>query len=52
MAKREPTKEELQAAAAALEAASRGDMKQARFMNKLLEMTIEDNDKAAESESD
>lgn len=40
---REMTPQERQAAAAALEAANRGDMKTARLMNKLLELTIEDN---------
>lgn len=43
---RELTEKERQAAAAALEAANRGDMTQARLLNKLLEMTIEDNNKA------
>ncbi|MFD9889344.1 hypothetical protein ACFWY9_08385 [Amycolatopsis sp. NPDC059027] len=42
---REPTKQELQAAAASLHALNEGDMEQAKFLSKLLEMTIEDNDK-------
>ncbi|MEU8412647.1 hypothetical protein AB0C24_07675 [Amycolatopsis japonica] len=42
---REPTKQERQAAAASLEALYAGDYKKAAVMDKLLEMTIEDNDK-------
>jgi hypothetical protein len=42
---RKPTKEEQQAAAAALQALHDGDVANAKFLNKLLEMTIEDNDK-------
>ena len=43
---RKPTKQEEQAAAAALDALNNGDMAKAKLFNKLLEMTIEDNDKA------
>lgn len=47
---RKPTQEEQQAAAAALQALSEGDVAKAKFLNKLLEMTIEDNDKEAEGQ--
>ena len=47
---RKPTKEEQQAAAAALQALHDGDIAKARFLNKLLEMTQEDNDKKAEGQ--
>ena len=45
---RKPTQEEQQAAAAALQALSEGNVTQAKLLNKLLEMTIEDNNKEAE----
>ncbi|MFD9895116.1 hypothetical protein ACFWY9_37725 [Amycolatopsis sp. NPDC059027] len=46
--KREPAKQEKQAAAAALHALTEeGDVKKANFLSKLLEVTQEDNDKRA-----
>ncbi|MYW90018.1 hypothetical protein G3I59_05140 [Amycolatopsis rubida] len=41
---RKPTKEEAQVAAAALQALHEGNVRQARLLNKILEMTQEDND--------
>ncbi|MFI0804352.1 hypothetical protein SAMN04489729_3456 [Amycolatopsis lurida] len=49
MTDREPTKSERQAAAAALDALNNGDLKRAAMFGALLDMTIEDNDKAAEN---
>lgn len=49
MTNRKPTKAEDQAAAAVLDAVNNGDLKRAAMLNRLLEMTIEDNDKATEN---
>ena len=47
---REPTQKEAQLAAAALEAYSKGNVEQARRLNKILEIIQEDTDNEAEEE--
>lgn len=45
---RKPTQKEAQVAAAALHALSEGNIENARLLNRILEMTQEDNDKESE----